>query len=358
MISPFSTLELNVFGGSHEKFIGMELSGIPVGIKVDRAALQAFVDRRKSGKYAFSTPRREHDVVDFTDGLAGDTVTGRIRAVINNENVRSSDYNFSITPRPSHADYVSVVKYGKAFPGGGPFSGRMTAPLCIAGGIAKQILSSYGIEVLAYISNIGGIGCYSYNDGIPNPDVIKSCHDGEYPTPNADAYGRISELLTKVAAEGESVGGSIECIVYNAPVGLGGPQTAGIEGRVAMALFSIPAVKSVESGIGKDIGSMYGINANDPFIIRDNRVMTLTNNSGGINGGITNGMPITFRATFRPTPSISEEQYTVDLNEMKETTITIKGRHDVAFLPRAVAPVESAVSLVVLDAMIENNLIK
>ena len=357
MSSPYNKLDLSIFGGSHETSIGMTLDGIPVGTKIDMAKLSEFMSRRKSGKYAYSTPRHENDEVIFTEGVDSSVVTGKIKAEIKNENIKSSDYNFSTTPRPSHADYVSVIKYGKAFPGGGPFSGRMTAPLCIAGGIAKQILSSYGIEVLAYISNIGEIDCYSYDNGIPKSEEIKECHDYDYPTPNREIQNKINDMLQKVAVQGESVGGSIECIVLNAPAGLGGPQGEGLEGKIAMALFGIPAVKAVESGVGKKIGRMYGIVANDPFIIKDNKVMTLTNNAGGINGGISNGMPITVRATFRPTPSISEEQYTVDLNKMEETTIKIGGRHDVAFLPRAVAPVESAVSLVILDAMLENNLI-
>lgn len=358
MISPYNKLNIDIFGGSHEPQIGMTLDGIPAGTPVDTEKLKEFLSRRKSDKYAFSTPRRENDEVVFTEGIVDGKVTGKIKAVINNENIRSSDYDFSNTPRPSHADYVSVVKYGKAFPGGGPFSGRMTAPLCIAGGIAKQILLSYGIEVLAYISNIGEIDCYTYDNGIPNAEEIVKCHDYDFPTPNTKIQEKIKAMLEKTAKYGESVGGSIECIVLNAPSGLGGPQNEGLEGRMALSVFGIPAVKSFESGAGKEIGRMYGIVANDPFIIKDNKVMTLTNNAGGINGGISNGMPITVRATFRPTPSISEEQYTVDLKEMKETTIKISGRHDVAFLPRAVAAVESAISLVILDAMLESNLIK
>ena len=284
MISPYSVIGLKIFGGSHEDCVGMELSGIPAGTKIDRDELKTFMNRRKSGKYAYSTPRIENDEVVFTEGIDNGAVTGKIRAIIKNENVRSADYNYSVTPRPSHADYVSVVKYGKAFPGSGPFSGRMTAPLCIAGGIAKQLLASSGIEVLGYISNIGEIDCYTYDNGIPKPDIIKDCFDYEYPTPNKEILPDISSMLANTAKFGQSVGGSIECIVYNAPAGLGGPIIEGLEGRMAMALYSIPAVKSVESGLGKDIGKMYGISANDSFVIKDNKVVTLTNNAGGING--------------------------------------------------------------------------
>ena len=357
MPSPFNRLKLEITGGSHEKSLSLTLEGLPEGRRIDVELLQKFLDRRKSGKYAFSTPRKEADEVIFTEGMTDGVISEKIKAEIPNNNTRPSDYGYSVTPRPSHADYVAVKKYGAAPSGGGALSGRMTAALCVAGGIAKQLLASHGIKVLAYISEIAGIGCYTYDNGVLNPDLIERCHDYAYPVADESKINAVDEKLRSIALSGDSAGGIIECIVYNLPVGLGGPMTEGLEGRIALSLFSIPAVKSVESGLGRKIASLRGSDANDPFAFEDGKVVTLTNNSGGINGGISNGMPLTVRVSFRPTPSISKEQRTVNLEKGENDLIKVRGRHDVAFLPRAVAAVESAVSLVILDCMMENNLI-
>ena len=356
-MTPYNNLSVKIFGGSHEKNIGVEIEGIPVGTKIDLEKLRAFTDRRKSGKYAFSTPRKEADEAIFESGIDSEnTVTGKIRAVIENTDIRPSDYGYSVTPRPSHADYVSVKKYGQAFSGGGAFSGRMTAPMCIAGGIAKQILAKNGIQVLAYISEMAGIECYTYNNGIPNADIISACHDSRFPVIGEDKLGILQESLTEFARRGDTVGGIIECIVFNPPIGLGGPLEDNLEGRLASALFSIPAVKAVESGLGRDVARLGGLKANDPFEIRDGRVVTSTNNAGGINGGISNGMPITLRVSFRPTPSVAAPQRTVNLETMENVTLEIKGRHDIAFLPRAVPVVESQVALVILDSLLDDKI--
>lgn len=357
MPSPYNKISLSLFGGSHESNVGLELDGLPVGNTIDLEKLREFTARRKSGRYAYSTPRREEDGFVFLSGMDNGRITGKIKAVIENTNIRPSDYGYSVTPRPSHADYVATVKYGSAPSGGGSFSGRMTAPLCIAGGIAEQLLSSRGIRVLAYISEIAGLGISTYDNGTPDPDIIEECHGYEFPVTERSRIPEIDARLREIQLSGDTAGGIIECVVYNAPIGLGGCLSDGLEGRLASALFSIPAVKGVESGLGRSISSLTGLKANDPFEIRDGRVVTATNNAGGINGGISNGMPITVRASFRPTPSVSAEQRTVNLETMENTVLKIKGRHDVAFLPRAVVAVESAVALVILDAMIENNLI-
>ncbi len=357
MATPFNNIRLTIGGGSHEAGLSMALSGLPAGLKIDVGEVQKFLDRRKSGKYAYSTPRREKDEIIFESGIENGLICGEIRAKINNENTRPSDYGYSVTPRPSHADFVAVKKYGAAPSGGGAFSGRMTAPLCIAGGIAKQLLAQKGIEVLAYISEIAGLECSTYDNGIPNPQSVKECHDYAFPITDAEKIGSVEKRLNEIALNKDSAGGIIECIAYNLPIGLGGVLSDGLEGRLAFSLFGIPAVKSVESGLGKAIASRTGKTANDPFEIKDGKVVTTTNNSGGINGGISNGMPLTLRVAFRPTPSIADEQKTVNLETMENTVLTIRGRHDVAFLPRAVAAVESAVSLVLLDEMIENKLI-
>lgn len=357
MATPYNNIRLTIGGGSHEAALSMTLGGLPSGLDIDVSEVQKFLDRRKSGKYAFSTPRRERDEIIFESGIENGKISGEIRAKILNENTRPSDYGYSVTPRPSHADFVAVKKYGSAPSGGGAFSGRMTAPLCIGGGIAKQLLSQNGIEVLAYISEIANIECSTYNNGIPNPDLVKRCHDYPFPVTDLEKIAAIEKRLGEIALNKDSAGGVIECIAYNLPIGLGGVFGDGLEGRLAFSLFGIPAVKSVESGLGKDISRLTGKLANDPFEIKDGKVFTSTNNSGGINGGISNGMPLTLRVAFRPTPSIAAEQKTVNLETMENTVLTVRGRHDIAFLPRAVAAVESAVSLVLLDEMIGNRLI-
>ena len=357
MYQPFNNISIKVFGSSHADRLGLELEGIPSGEKIDLEKLQAFVDRRKSAKNAWSTPRIEPDEVIVDSGIVNGATNGKcIVASIVNTNRRSGDYSpYRDTPRPSHADYTAIIKDGDKvdLAGGGRFSGRMTSMLCIAGGIAKQILEKRDISVGAYVSNIGGVQGASYeNKNITMQDIEKAyCN-------SPCAISKCKEM-TKVVMDarkvGDSVGGQVECIVYNAPKGLGDNLFGGIEGRVSTALFGIPACKAVESGIGTKLAGMKGTKANDPFEIKNGVIKTKTNNDGGINGGISNGMPITFRATFKPTPSISAQQKTVNLKTMRNTTIQINGRHDACIVPRAVPVVEAVVALAVLDLMIESD---
>ncbi len=357
----FDTIRLKIYGGSHEASVGMVLEGLPAGEKVDVRAVQAFADRRKSGKYLFSTPRREEDAVVWDGGLRtdaqGDTVTdgAPLAAHIDNLNIRPADYTYVSTPRPSHADYVSAIKDGAdaAASGGGRFSGRMTAPLVIAGGIAKQLLAARGIIVSAYIGELGGVKGRGYADGEPSEEEIAECLDR--PLPMLSRVEEAVAAVKEIAAKGDSAGGVVECIVRGLPVGLGDCGTDGLESKIAAAVYGIPAVKGVEFGAGFDIARMTGSKANDPFAVRDGKVVTLSNNAGGLNGGISNGMPVTLRAAFRPTPSISLPQKTVDLDTMTDTEITVGGRHDATVVPRAVAAVESAVALAVLDEYLENE---
>ena len=357
-MSAFEKISINVIGASHEESIGVEIEGLPKGATIDMDALQAFVDRRKSGRYAFSTPRQEEDKVEIVSGIVDGKIVGKVVARIKNGNVRPEDYSFDRVPRPSHADYVAKVKYGHAPSGGGRFSGRMTAATCIAGGIAEQILEKIGVDIAAYISEIGGIECYTYDNGIPNYDLIKKCHNEEFPIPDLKKLPAVREKLYRIASDGDTAGGCVECIVYHSPVGVGGPIYEGLEGKVAFSLFAIPAVKAVESGLGKGFASRTGLTANDVFSVVDGKVVTTTDRAGGINGGITNGMPITFRATFRPTPSVAAEQTTADIETGEMVSLKIKGRHDVAFLPRAVVVVESAVALAYLDAALLSGVVK
>lgn len=356
----FDIIDVEIYGESHSPEIGVILRGIPVGSEINPAEVQKFVDRRKSGKYLFSTPRREPDEIVWDSGLepsAGgkSQVTGDIKAHILNTNVRPADYSYLVTPRPSHADYVSAVKDGKnaASSGGGRFSGRLTAPLVIAGGIAEQILATKAIYVKAYIGELAGVKGRGYADGLPLPREIDECIDR--PLPMLSEADRAADAASAAAKTGDSVGGIVECVVYGLPAGLGDCMFGGLESKISAALYGIPAVKGVEFGAGFAIAAMRGSTANDPFAVRNGKIVTLSNNSGGINGGISNGMPVTLRAAFRPTPSISLPQRTVNLNDGTETEIVVKGRHDATFVPRAVAAAESAVALAVLDELLKTG---
>lgn len=357
MFSPFEKIKVEIFGASHADEIGVNLYGINAGEKIDLNAVQAFVDTRKAGNNVWSTPRKEPDEVIFTSGIKDGVTDGKvIRAVIKNTAQRSSDYSpYRLTPRPSHADYVAVVKdKDKAdLSGGGRFSGRMTAPVCIAGAIALQLLEKKGIKIGAYVSEIGGVKGASFSDTKISFEQITKAHDeNNFALSNTD---KMIDKVTECAKAGDSVGGKVECIVYGLPVGIGDALFDGLESKISAAVFSVPAVKAVEFGLGCNFSSARGSEVNDAFCVADKRIKTVTNNNGGINGGISNGMPLTLRATVKPTPSISIPQKTVNLETLKETTIEIKGRHDACIVPRAVAGIKACVALAVYDAILSEN---
>ena len=353
---PFDTLSVEIFGASHAEEIGVRINNVPRDAAIDAARLQAFLDERKAGISPWSTPRNEPDRIIVKSGLTnGKTDGNELVAVIENVCKKSSDYDsLRFTPRPSHADYVARIKDGENadLAGGGRFSGRMTAPLCIAGGIALQILSHYGIELGAYVSEIGNVQGKSYLDGVTLDEINRAKEKGDFALSNTD---KMTDLVLSARQKGDSVGGAVECVAFGVPAGLGDALFCGTEGKIAASVFAVPAVKSVEFGLGKGFASSFGSQANDPFCVKDGKIATETNNNGGINGGITNGMPITVRTTFKPTPSISLPQKTVDLRTNTETTITIKGRHDACVVPRAVPAVKAAVALALLDSLLNEN---
>lgn len=322
---------VSVFGSSHGPCVGVTVEGVPAGFAPDFAALQRFLDRRAPGRTPLSSPRREPDVPEFTAGLAGGTATGApLTAVIPNTDVRKDDYvNLNPVPRPGHADYPAMVKLGEAYgSGGGEFSGRMTAPLCVAGGLALQILAQRGIAVSACADSIGG---------------------------ERDP-ARFEEIISAAKADGDSVGGTVACSVTGLPVGLGGPLWDGLESRISAAVFGIPAVKGVEFGSGFASAAMRGSENNDAFFVDGQEtVRTRTNHAGGILGGMADGMPLTLRAAFKPTPSITKPQRSVDLSTLRETEISVGGRHDPCVVPRAVPCVEAAVACAVLDALLSSE---
>ena len=341
-------LRLSIFGQSHSEAIGMTLDGLPAGLPIDLDKLQGFLNRRAPGQNDWSTPRKEEDRPEFLCGLKdGYTCGAPLTAIIHNNNTRPKDYSrLKITPRPGHADYTAELKYRgfQDYSGGGHFSGRLTAPLCIAGGVLKQMLESKGITVDARIAAIAGI-----RDDSP---FTASVADKRFPVVD-DAVGeQMREAIQAARAEGDSVGGVIECVARGLPVGVGEPMFDGLENRIAQTVFAVPAVKGIEFGAGFDSASMRGSGNNDPFTVKDGRIETLTNNAGGILGGISNGMPVVFRAAVKPTPSIAKEQQSVNLNTMRPEALSITGRHDPCIVPRAVPVIEAAAALAISDLIL------
>ena len=326
-----SFFHFTIFGESHGPLVGVTLEGIPAGTPLDLPALQAFLDRRAPGRGAFDSTRRETDVPVFESGLADGIFTGGpVRAVLPNRDARPADYEAMRTiPRPGHADWPAFVKSGRIPSGGGHYSGRMTAPLCIAGGIAKQLLAREGVDVTARILSVGGA--------------------------DAEDAGAVQALLQEAKDRGDSLGGVIECTVTGLPVGLGSHPFAGLENRLSQAVFAIPAVKGLEFGDGFALAAMRGSEANDAYRIEDGRVVLSSNHCGGILGGMACGTPLVFRAAFKPTPSIALPQDSVDLSTMRNTVLSVTGRHDTCIVLRAVPVVEAAAAAALLDALWESR---
>ena len=304
-------MNIRIFGESHASEIGVEIEGLPKGTVIDGAELQAFLDRRApgNGQGGMSTPRKEPDRVEFESGVLDGIATGeKIRAVIRNTNTRPQDYaNVQTVPRPGHADYASWLQCGKIPTGGGKWSGRMTAPLCIAGGIALQMLKCKGVTISSSV-----------------------------------ARGRVEAEIP----DGDSVGGIVEVVATGFPAGCGDVGTDGLESKLAAAFFGIPAVKGVEFGDGFKLADMIGSEANDAFVVDNGKIALRTNHCGGILGGVSMGMPIVARLAFKPTPSIAIEQDSVDLATMAPTKITVKGRHDRCVAFRGAVAAEAAMAIV------------
>ena len=345
-------LKIEVFGASHSEQIGVKIDGFN-GQKVDLTELQKFVDRRKAKNTAYSTKRLEQDRVIVEYGLDGDKLLPQFKAVILNQNQNSKDYSSLIkTPRPSHADFVAYSKYGDGYDyrGGGKFSGRLTAPMCIAGGLIKQILKEKGVEISAYISQIGSVKAKSYKDtDVERIDLTKL--DQEFPLLDESVKQDMLDQIESARKNLDSVGGVIECVIKGVPVGTGEYMFDSLESVISSLAFAVPAVKGIEFGTGFDLASMHGSQANDPFYYEGGVVKTKTNNNGGINGGLANGMPITFRVVIKPTPSIAKEQQTVDLQSKQNVSISIGGRHDACIVPRAVAVIESISAIAIFDSL-------
>ena len=335
-----------IFGESHGPAIGVVLEGVPAGLELDLERVQWELDRRRPGKDPTATARKEVDRVEVLSGLfEGKTTGAPLAMVIYNTDQHSKDYeSIRYTPRPSHGDYAGFIKSRgtQDYRGGGHFSGRLTAPLTAAGAVAKQVLERKGVWVGAHISSIYGI-CDS---PLGELDEMKDVANKPFPVLN-DAKGEeMRQAILEAKEQQDSVGGAIECGVWGLPAGLGAPDFGcNVEGIFAQHLFAVPAVKGVDFGAGAAFSLMRGSEANDPFAVENGKVVTTTNHAGGVNGGITNGMPVVFEATIRPTPSISLPQQSVDLRTGEETEIEIHGRHDPCIVPRAVPVIEAAAAL-------------
>ncbi len=347
-------IKLSIFGQSHSAAIGMSLDGIPAGLPVDEAKLQAFLARRAPGSSGLTTGRTEADRPEFLSGLVeGHTCGAPIAAIIHNTDVRSKDYSeIADKPRPGHADFTAQMKYGgyQDVRGGGHFSGRLTAPLCIAGGICLQLLRQQGIRIAAHILAVGEARDRMFDPMGEAPATLDALAKKPLAVLEPEAAEAMEQEILSAKADANSVGGTIECIVQGLPAGLGDPMFDGLENRIAQAVFAIPAVKGLEFGAGFAAAGMRGSEHNDAFCIEGDHVVTKTNNHGGILGGISTGMPILFRAAFKPTPSIGQQQDTVSLSGGCNATLTVQGRHDPCIVPRAVPCVEAAAALAVYDA--------
>ena len=344
-----NVLHLSIFGQSHSPAIGCSLDGIPAGIAVDQEKLQAFL----AGRDETATKRREADAAHIIAGVVDGHTTGApIAAIIENTNTRSNDYSeLRRKPRPGHADFPARVKYHNMHDvaGGGHFSGRLTAPLCIAGGIALQALEARGIQVMAHVAQI-----------LPMDDMVyreadrKAILTNDLPCIDATAAGRMREEILAARDELDSIGGIVECGIYGLPAGIGDPMFDGIENRIAQIAFGIPAVKGVEFGMGFALAEMRGSEANDPIRLQNGRITMASNNAGGILGGISTGAPVMWRMAVKPTPSIGREQQTVDMDAMENAELSIHGRHDPCIVPRAVPVAEAAAALAIWDALLED----
>lgn len=352
-------LKVTIFGGSHEPFIGVTISGLPIGVEINFDKMNAFLARRAPGNSIYATPRKEADTPIVQSGLLdGKTTTEPLTIIIENTNTKSQDYGkHRDIPRPAHADYTASVKYGDSvnMAGGGPFSARLTAPLCVAGAIALQLLEEQGIQIGAHIYSIEHFQDTPFNPVAISTSLIQELKTSDFPVISKTQGELMKDAILTALSEEDSVGGIVECCAIGIPSGIGGPMYDGIEGLLSSIYFGIPAVKGVEFGAGFECTKLRGSVNNDAFTMDEATVKTKTNNHGGILGGISSGMPLISRLAFKPTPSIAKEQDSVSLSKGVNEKIKIVGRHDPCVVLRAVPVVEAATAIGLLDLFLEWN---
>ena len=360
-----NTLRVTVFGQSHSAGVGCVVEGLPAGIAVDQGRLADFMARRAPGNAPWTTPRKEKDEVRILSGLNPDgrTCGAPLAAVIENTNTRSQDYgNIMDIPRPGHADFAAWAKWHgeQDIPGGGHFSGRLTGPLCIAGGICLQWLEQQGVRVAAHVDECAGVADEHFFALDNSPAASERLYaqmdalaDGrEFPAIDKNAAERMTDAIMAARAQKDSVGGVIECVACGLPAGVGSPMFDGLENTIAYAVFGIPSVKGIEFGAGFSAAAMRGSQNNDPYEVRDGACVPVTNNAGGILGGISTGAPLHFRCALKPISSIGIEQDSVDLERMAPAKLTVHGRHDATALTRAVPVVEAVAACAIADALL------
>jgi len=346
------------FGESHGNCVGLVVNGCPAGLPLSKRDIQEEVDKRIPLKPEIVSARREKDIVEVLSGIFNGLTTGApICALVWNKEVVTGEYDrIKDTPRPGHADYPARIKYGgfNDYRGGGRFSGRITVAFVMAGAIAKKLLGLSGVEVLAYAVEIGKV---KVQKKLTIEEIRRNTYKSAVRCPDLERAKSMEEAILKAKREGDSVGGVVECVALKVSVGVGEPIFDSLDADIAKMLFDVPAVKGVEFGAGFKVAQLRGSENNDAFAIRGGKIVTLTNNAGGVLGGMSSGMPIVVRAAIKPTPSISKEQNSVDLSRMEETLIRVRGRHDPCIVPKAVPVIESAVAVVLADHMLRAGVI-
>jgi len=349
---------VTTFGESHGKIVGVVVDGCSAGLPLSETDIQLELDRRIPAEPKIVSGRIEKDVARILSGVFNGFTTGApIALMVENKEIDSSDYEaIKDLPRPGHADYPDRMKYCgfNDYRGGGRFSGRVTVALIMAGAVAKKLLSRFDVDVLAYTRAVGKVRSdkkFSFEE------IRKNRYKAATRCPDLACAERMEEAIVAARKEGDSVGGIVECIALNVPVGVGDPLFDSLDADLAKALFNVPAVKGVEFGLGFGIAALKGSESNDPYVMQSGKVATVTENAGGILGGLSNGMPIMMRVAIKPTPSIGKEQKTVNLSTMEDASLSIKGRHDPCVVPKAVPAIESAVAITLADHMIRTGFI-
>jgi chorismate synthase len=346
------------FGESHGRCVGAVIDGCPAGLPLTEEDIQNELDKRLPPNREIVSARREKDTVEVLSGIYEGVTTGApICALVWNKQAVSGDYDsIKYKPRPGHADYPARIKYMgfNDYRGGGRFSGRITVAFIIAGAVAKKLLDVFGVEVLAYTTAIGDVELQAT---LSLEDVRENTYANSVRCPDPDVAEEMEKKILSAKKEGDSVGGLVECVAFNLPVGVGEPIFDSLDADIAKMLFDIPAVKGVEFGVGFEAAKMRGSENNDPYGICDDEIELLSNNAGGILGGLSSGMPLVVRVAVKPTSSISKEQKTVDLSKMEDETIQVQGRHDPCIVPKAVPVVEASVAAVLVDQLIRAGVI-
>ncbi len=352
-------ISASVFGESHGKAIGAVIDGLPAGVPVDENYICSQMDRRAPGKDLTSTPRKEADAVQILSGVMDGYTTGMpLCGIIENNDTRSSDYSYlKDTPRPSHADFPAMAKYGEHFDirGSGHFSGRLTAPIVFAGAVCRAALEQKGVTVGGHVLQIGEVKDTSFDMANVDADLLKKLSRSSFGVIDGGAEEKMRAVVEAARLDCDSVGGTVEVAVTGLPVGVGEPMARGIESVISSALFAVPAVKGVEFGAGFAFAQMRGTEANDRYINKNGKIATESNNNGGILGGISTGMPLIVRVAVKPTPSVGAPQNTLNVTTMQEEELTIRGRHDPCIVPRALPVIESALCIALCDLMKEGG---